>query len=90
MLEPYGLASQKLCYIPICKSWREKKLRMFLRMVSEDVPRQRKRLFYVLATIKDFVDFTALSRSKALPWWYISATKNEIAIMIVVLFTRSV
>ena len=34
MGKPYGLAIQKLCYIPICKSWR-KRQRMFLRMVGE-------------------------------------------------------
>ena len=34
MAKPYGLANQKLCYIPVCKSWK-KRQRMFLRMVCD-------------------------------------------------------
>ena len=39
MAKPYGLANQKLCYIPICNSWR-KGQRMFLKMVGENGPWQ--------------------------------------------------
>ena len=37
LAKPYGLANQKLCYIQICKSWRQRQ-RMFLRMVGEYGP----------------------------------------------------
>ena len=34
----YGLGNQKLCYIPIYKSWRKRQI-MFLRMVGEYWPK---------------------------------------------------
>ena len=37
MAKPYRLANEKLCYIPICKPWRERQ-RIFLRMVGEYLP----------------------------------------------------
>ena len=37
LAKPYGLANQKLCYIPICNSWR-KRQRILLRMVGEYGP----------------------------------------------------
>ena len=62
LAKPYGLANQKLCYIPIYKSWRKGQI-IFVRMVDEYEPRTTYKVSLIF-DIHDHISQNICSKTK--------------------------